>query len=715
MTTLAPHDPARRLESPHVTVVRALLYAAALYLYLGGFASGAGVVAAIVLGTVGLVVAPLAHRRRLRLSVAAGGAVLSTVVVALLAERLLQRAPLAAALGSARALATADVLTFGVGAGCTLLLLRLLALRLRVLSLLEVAFVACSTAAALAAHRHGMIHRPRALSDWLWSRGLDPANALIAVGAVSTLLAALLFLRSQRLLKLLTTLAVLALLGLPFFLLGGPGLGPRRDSDALGLSGRRPPPPRSARQGRGDGREDELFRDDYRPQAPPQPVALAILRDDFSPPGEVLYFRQRALSLFNGLRLTADPRADADVPAGLPGTTTWQPAQPQQPEAHVTVPTTMYLLVDHPQPPALSHATALQPLDNPNPRQFVAAYEVVSRVLAVSSERLLGQRSIPPDWPAARIKHYTALPDDPRYAALAHEVLRGLDPRFADDDLARALAIKHYLEREGFYTRRLPQRGGDDPTAAFLFGDLRGYCVHFAHAAVFLLRSQGLAARVALGYAVQTRKRSGGSSVLIMGDRAHAWPELHLAGVGWVTFDIYPQRTDVPAAPPVDYELEKLLGEVARRDPTAGLSQRPAPWLVPWRAVGRLGFALLCATLLAAWAIKIARRLAPRFAAEEDFCRLAYRATLDRLTELGYPRRWAETRERHAARLQAKAPHLPALTAVHLATSWGSARRPQRAELRALVRQVAQELTRNTHPLRRVLGLINPLSWWWTR
>src|SRR5262249_59532098 len=112
------------------------------------------------------------------------------------------------------------------------------------------------------------------------------------------------------------------------------------------------------------------------------------------------------------------------------------------------------------------------------------------------------------------------------------------------DDVMKALAIKRYLEKEGFYSLKQKQLVGADPVAQFLFGDLRGYCVHFSHAAVFLLRSQGIPARVALGYGVQTKRRGAGSSVLILGNEAHAWPELFIDGVGWVTFDIYPERSD---------------------------------------------------------------------------------------------------------------------------------------------------------------------------
>ena len=92
-----------------------------------------------------------------------------------------------------------------------------------------------------------------------------------------------------------------------------------------------------------------------------------------------------------------------------------------------------------------------------------------------------------------------ATPDDPRYRALADIIVRDVDPRFFHDDLARAYAIKRYLEKSGFYTLRSKHSSSKDPTASFLFGSLRGYCVHFAHAAVYLIRTQGIAARVALG------------------------------------------------------------------------------------------------------------------------------------------------------------------------------------------------------------------------
>jgi hypothetical protein len=699
------------LESPHVTAIRGLLYAFALTLYLRPVSSMAGIVTAICAGLVAMPVAIVAHRHHLRVAAALVVAPLTVLGAAVVSDYLLDRGPLAAIFGVKAALALADVVTFGLIGFVSVFLLRLLAIRVRVLSLLEVAFVAGSVAAALSDHRNRMINRPRFLSDWAWSQGIDPATVFVAVGGAATLVAALLFLRSQRVLKLVTTVVLLVFLGAGFFLVSDKRIRSPDAADPLGLSGKRHG--KSPREG--DGTGDNPFKNDYRPPSAPQPAAVAVLRDDFEPRDGVVYFRQRTLSRYNGVHLTADARQDADVLVDYPSEEVVEAPHVQAGAAHVEVPTTMYLVVDHPQPVALTHAQRLRMVDNPNPRRFVAAYEVESKVLAVPSGRLLGYHSMPASWSAERRRHYTTLPDDPRYGALAEQIVREVDPRFAHDDLAKAFAVKRYLEREGFYTRRSKHASERDPTASFLFGSLRGYCVHFAHAAVYLFRSEGIASRVALGYAVQTTKRGGGSAMLIMSDRAHAWPEIHLAGIGWVTFDIYPERTDMPPASAVDYDLEKMLGELARRDPTAGVGPQVARTVIPWRVLGRSGALLMLLLLAAGFGVKLFRRAAPLFAGEHAYWRVAYIATLDRLGDVGHGRRRGETRERHAARVSQSVPHLARLTEAHMAVAYGSQRTISRQAYRTLVVAVSDELKDNTRGLRRFMGLINPISWIWTR
>jgi protein-glutamine gamma-glutamyltransferase len=697
-------------------IAAGLLYALALGLYLLPLSSWVGVASAVVAGWISLRAAAVARQRQLRLAVAIGLGLAVAVVGILLGGRALESRLVPDLLGVGGSFALAEVLTFGLAAGGLVFVLRTLSCALRSLSLLEVLFVAGSTVAILADHRNRMLNRPRGLSDWAWSLGVDPASVLLVVGILASVAAIFLFLRGQPTLKLVSTAVLLLLLGALFFVLKDKRIEMQTPVDPLGLSGKGSGSGSGSGSGGGGGASNDPFKDNYSSSQQPSPVAIAVLRDDFSTPAELLYFRQLALSSYNGHHLVAGTAQgwDADVITDYPRNASLRARHDQSAADHTLVPTTMYLLVDHPQPMALSHATKLSPAANPNPQQFVAAYDVESQTLAVSPQRLLGRRSIPESWSAAQRGHYLALPDDPRYAALADIIARDVDPRFAGDDLARAWAIKRYLEREGFYTMKSKHASSSDPTGSFLFGSLRGYCVHFAHAAVYLLRSQGIAARVALGYAVQTTKRSGGSSLLIMSDRAHAWPEIHLDGIGWVTFDVYPERTDVSPPTPVDYDLEKLLGELARNDKTAGVTPEGTPLRIPWRAIA-LGLALLAlAALLGAYLTKLYRRLAPALARGEARARRTYRAVLDRLSDLGEPRLPGETRERHAERLQAICPHLAELTRLHLASALGG-RSSEPAEVTRLVGAVRAELRTNVPALRRALGLLNPVGWLRTR
>ena len=711
-------------DGPFVVTFKALLYCAAICLYLVHFSSLPGVAAALVGTVLGMALAGLAHRGGLRLPVTLALALGCVALSAGAGAWLLDAQAPPRVLGIRRSLLLADILIFGPGTLSVVFLLRRLSLARRSLALLEVLFVAGGVVSLFADHRNRMLHRPRFFSDWVWSLGLDPATLLAGVGVGLTILSIFLFLRGQRLLKLVTSLSLLLALGAAYFYFVDIRMTPTKPLDALGLSGKKGDKAgKGGGKGEGGGKgggggggvSDNPFKDDYSSNQPPTPVAIAVLRDDFTPRNNIIYFRQAVLSRFNGTRLVRDEDGarDKDVLAEYPRQQPVLATSEQSVGDHIEVPSTMYLLVDHPQPMGLGHPRSYKPVKNPNPQQFVAAYDALSMVLSVPTQRLLGRRSVPAKWDAKRREHYLAMPPDPRYRTLADIVVREVDPRFAGDDLARAYAVKRYLEREGYYTLRSSHKDDRDPTASFLFGTMRGYCVHFAHAAAYLLRSQGIAARVALGYAVQTTKRGGGSAVLVMADRAHAWPEIHLDGIGWVTFDIYPERTDMPPPPMVDYDLEKLLGELARSDKTAGLRPDGKPIEIPWELLGFITGLVLSSLFWLAFVVKGYRRLAPRLR-PGAYARLAYVAVLDRLSELGGRRRLGETRERHAARLREMSPSFDPLTRVHLAAALGGSKAP-RGEVARLVAAVESELSQNVHPARRALAVMNPIGWILTR
>lgn len=560
------------------------------------------------------------------------------------------------------------------------------------MSFFEVGYVIGAAAYTFWGHREEQLHRPRFLSDWAWSNGLDPQVILNGVGVGVCVLGVAMFVRSQRSIKLLLSLAALGLLG-GFVFQQTADMRIEYPADTgLGLT------------------KGEKRRSGPRPQ--PNVVAVAILRDEYSPMGGHFYFRQQVLSDFDGHRLNPDSggRFDSDVLSDFPtgGALTGESVQADV--MHQTVPATMVLVVDHPQPPALGSVVTLERRENPNPRRFVVAYDATSMLLTTPIPRLIGRRSIPDSWSEARRKYYLKGPDDPRYRALVDAILRRSDPRFSGDHVVEALTIKKYLEREGFYTRKETHSDTSDPTASFLFGSLRGYCVHFAHSAVLLLRAQGIAARVALGYAVSAKQRGSDSSILVTDQNAHAWPEIHLDGVGWVTFDVYPERSDEPPPQPVDPELWTAYTELARGDKSGGRAVNPdgKPFEIPWTALA--GWTLLAfgALVLCAYVIKLGRLVPVHH-------RRAFTRALDRLSDVGMPRQRGETRAAYARRMSDLAPSLVPLTRAHLRLALGAPGRGSEHEVKRLSLAVVKEANGGLPVGRRVLGWLNPIGWLFTR
>jgi protein-glutamine gamma-glutamyltransferase len=208
---------------------------------------------------------------------------------------------------------------------------------------------------------------------------------------------------------------------------------------------------------------------------------------------------------------------------------------------------------------------------------------------------------------------------------------------------------------------------------------------------------------------VQTRRHGAGSSLLILGNDAHAWPEMYLDGVGWVTIDVYPEHSDEPPPPPVDDDLESTLGELARKDPTGGKAADPHTRLhIPWELIGELLAALVGSALAAAYAMKLFRRL------RRGSTRTIYISVLDALSDLGLARAPGETREKHAQRIAVHAPTFARLTHEHLREALGAQPAPL-ANIRDLARHTRRELRRSLPFLRRVIAALDPAGWLRTR
>ncbi len=610
--------------------------------------------------------------------------------------------------------------------------LRALARRSSLGALLEVALVGSAFAGAFAVHRGGMLHRPLGLGDFAWSRGVDPAALFLLLGAGATLGLSLLLMLERRPQRLGFQISVLC--ALLVLLLGGiwaAGLPMPRASSGLGLAGEPIPAPseqeqRERREGNRGERppppsrslDDLSFRDDYSGGQSNAPVAVVVLHDDYRPPSGVFYFRQAVFSEFDGRRLVQSQRddLDRDVARFFPTRPSAIVGEVPGKENRRRVRISVGLLVDHVRPFALDTPVLFEPAPRGAALRFQRAYRAESQVLELPIEALLGVNLPAGGAPGlADLDAYRAQPEDPRYAELGREIAASLLPIYREDPVALALAVKDYLEREGVYSLKSQHASAGDPTGSFLFGDRTGYCVHFAHATAFLLRSLGVPARVATGYAISERDRGSGSALMLRGMNAHAWAELYLPGAGWLAVDPWPTRTQSPMPPAPDPELQRMLGEMLREQ-IAGEPQ--IAWEEPPLSLGELvrgaAFAL-AALLLIGFAVRAARRLAAGLAPRAARERLRFVGVLDTLAEVGLVRRWGETRERFAARVAAVAPSFPGLTGLRLARNLGagSPGEPQRSL--ALARAVRSELRRGVPAWRRLLGRSQPFLWWRVR
>jgi len=129
---------------------------------------------------------------------------------------------------------------------------------------------------------------------------------------------------------------------------------------------------------------------------------------------------------------------------------------------------------------------------------------------------------------------YTQLPAhlerDGLVINLAQDIAGSIDGAYA-----RGLALTRYLRSNYAYSLSVPDAPENlDFVSHFLFDVKAGYCTYFASALTVLARSIGLPARYVEGFLADPGEAG---SVTLSGANAHAWTEIYIQGLGWVTFD----------------------------------------------------------------------------------------------------------------------------------------------------------------------------------
>lgn len=124
-----------------------------------------------------------------------------------------------------------------------------------------------------------------------------------------------------------------------------------------------------------------------------------------------------------------------------------------------------------------------------------------------------------------------------------------------------ALKIADYVRNSAEYDldpSRMPSTA-EDFALWFLEDAERGYCVHFATAAVVLLRAAGIDARYVSGYMVKT---NAGQTAELTGENAHAWAEYYLPSLDtWVVLEATPADTNAAREPAPAPETETTAPE----------------------------------------------------------------------------------------------------------------------------------------------------------
>lgn len=655
---------------------------------------------------------------------------LSSLLIALLGfawlswaggQALLSIQGFAEVLSPGRALLVATALQACASVFAIALGLRQLALRYRLFGIVEVALVSVAGAQLVRGHRGGAINRPFELADAILAEGGDPTVAFLALGGVIIGLLVLLLIAEGRALRAIFHVGFLLLLfGLfaenlpvpkppPSPLLRGPQKGERAKRSGGPGSGQR------------ENNEELQFRDNYDSKGRTVPLAVVVLHDDYAPPGGMYYFRQAAFSHFNGRRLVQSSLrgADVDLPTSYASTAVTLPEVPNLLGERIAIDTTVAMLSEHARPFALETLQALTPLQNPDAARFRRVYRATSLASITELPDLLGRAVGDPKWRPEVRDHYGHAPNDKRYAALAAEIVTGLNPELENDPIAQALSVVLWLGDEGTYSLKSGHAKAKDPTADFLFGNRVGYCVHFAHAAVYLMRSLGIPARVGAGYVVDEAARQGGSSILITGQNSHAWPEFYVRDVGWVVADVSPAQALDPAPGIPDPDLQRLLGEMARGlRPLPVHGDNPFVPAIRWaRLIGK-GLRLaamwgLPGLLLLLYSIKAYRSQCYLLVGSENRIRKLYRSQLDRLAACSMLRRHGETRHAFAMRVSSQVPTFERMTVLLEESCFG---RPEatnglsRTEARKLAARFRIEMRATASWARRLMCVCDPFS-----
>jgi len=270
----------------------------------------------------------------------------------------------------------------------------------------------------------------------------------------------------------------------------------------------------------------------------------------------------------------------ADLPAILDEAT----AQYRQPAAiEVTVEQPLPIFVAPGEPLAVDQEADVETAANPSdvtslrPAKSLKPGDTYTAVGLVSTASVDALRASGSDYPSWVTDRYLQLPDDlpPGVAKLAREIAgEGASP------YERASAIEWYLRSYPVELEEEAPPSNVDAVWYFLNVQRRGYPLYHASAMVVLLRTLGVPARLAVGFALPQYSGSVEGIYHVDGRNALAWPEVYFSGLGWIPFSpsrAYSVQTAADGESPADPTGTISTQEILDMFPAAGTDKTVAP------------------------------------------------------------------------------------------------------------------------------------------
>lgn len=159
------------------------------------------------------------------------------------------------------------------------------------------------------------------------------------------------------------------------------------------------------------------------------------------------------------------------------------------------------------------------------------SYTVVSEASQATVDQL---QTAGADYPAWITERYLQLP--PTVTDRTRQLAQQLTAQF-DNPYDKTRAIETYLRRNLKYNEKLPTPPARvDKVDYIVFEAKEAYCDYYASAMIVMLRSLGIPARFAVGFAQGKFDAEHGVYQVVNAD-AHSWVEVYFPRYGWVEFE----------------------------------------------------------------------------------------------------------------------------------------------------------------------------------